>query len=85
MKKALWIGAGIGFIMPIAWGLLSFVLFNVPEGTFAERYWRLNHFFCPLHTLPTLIELPGTAAIYAALALLLVYPCIQFRRNAHAR
>ncbi|HSY37832.1 MAG TPA: hypothetical protein VK814_18905 [Acidobacteriaceae bacterium] len=73
MKKALWIGAGVGFLMPIAWGCLSFVLFNEPEGPAAELYWKLNHFFCPLHALPTVIELPGTAAIYAALSILLVY------------
>jgi hypothetical protein len=85
MKKALWIGAGIGFLMPIAWGFLSFALFNVPEGPAAELYWKLNHFFCPLHALPTILELPGTAAIYALLAILLVYPWIRLKGNANAR
>jgi hypothetical protein len=85
MKKALWIGAGIGFLMPIAWGFLSFALFNGPVGPAAELYWRLNHFFCPFHALPTLIELPGTAAIYAALSILLVYAWLRLKGNADAR
>jgi hypothetical protein len=84
MKMALWIGAGIGFLMPIAWGFLSFVLFSGPEGPAAELYWRLNHFFCPLHALPTLIELPGTAAIYALSTVLLAYPWIRLKRNVDA-
>jgi hypothetical protein len=85
MKMTLWIGAGIGFLMPIAWGFLSFALFNGPEGPAVELYWKLNHFFCPLHALPTLIELPGTAAIYALSAMLLVYPWLRPKGSTQAR
>ncbi len=84
MKKALWIGAGVGFLMPIVWGFLSFALFNFPEGPAAELYWKLNHFFCPLHALPIFLELPGTAAVYALLALPLVYSWTRLKGNANA-
>ena len=84
MKKVLWTGAIIGFLMPIVWGVLGFALFNVPEGHTADLFWKLNHFFCPFHTLPTLFELPGTAAIYAVFAILLVYPWIRLKRSLHA-
>jgi hypothetical protein len=85
MKKALWIGAVIGFLMPIAWGFLSFALFNVPKSPAAELYWKLNHLFCPLHAFPTLIELPGTAFIYAVLTILVVYFQIRLKRSPYAR
>jgi hypothetical protein len=71
MKGSIKVGAVIGFLMPILWGMASFMLFNLPEGPAADRYWRLNHIFCPFFSFPTIIELPLTAGVYALLALLI--------------
>ena len=70
MKRILLTAAAFGLAMPILWGIASFILFNVPEGPAADLYWRLNHFFCPFSNLPTIIELPVTAGLYALIAYL---------------
>ena len=79
MKKALTIGATIGFLMPIVWGFASFVLFNLPEGRAANLYWSLNHTFCPFYRLPTVIELPFTAGLYAGIAIVVAIVIRGFR------
>jgi hypothetical protein len=37
----------IGFFVPIFWGILGFVLFNVPEGSFSHVFWNMVYVSCP--------------------------------------
>ena len=37
----------VGAIVPAVWGILSFLLFNVPEGLFSRAYWGAVYITCP--------------------------------------
>jgi hypothetical protein len=47
LKSHLLLGLRLGAFVPVLWGTLSFMLFNVPEGRFSEVYWKAVHFSCP--------------------------------------
>ena len=47
LKKSGIIGFGIGALVPLFWGVLSMILFNVPEGRFSRIYWRVVYITCP--------------------------------------
>ena len=46
-KRAFLLSAAIGFLVPIFWGVLGFILFNIPEGPFSRAYWDLVYISCP--------------------------------------
>ncbi len=68
-KVALW--AIIGFLMPLFWGITSFVLFSA-KGTWTTAYWYLVYATCPFWLLPGLageILMPVlNAVLYGTLA-----------------
>jgi hypothetical protein len=41
------IGFVIGALVPLLWGVLSFLLFNVREGWFSRAYWHALYIRCP--------------------------------------
>lgn len=50
MKKlgsSLIVGFIIGALVPLFWGILSLILFNVPEGWFSRLYWTAVYLTCP--------------------------------------
>jgi hypothetical protein len=74
-KPILWT-ALVGFLLPIFWGVLGFILFNLKDPFWVRAFWLSVHISCPAWVL-----LPGgvpwtyvtpflNAAIYALLALL---------------
>jgi hypothetical protein len=44
---SLLIGFLVGAIIPLFWGVLGFLLFNVPEGQFSRIYWDAVYLTCP--------------------------------------
>jgi hypothetical protein len=47
LKTPLLFGFLIGAVVPVFWGLLSFLLFNVPEGWISRVYWKAVYTTCP--------------------------------------
>jgi hypothetical protein len=47
VTKLATIGFVVGAIIPAFWGTLSFLLFNVPEGSFSRAYWSVVYTTCP--------------------------------------
>lgn len=47
LKIPLLFGFFIGALVPVFWGMLSFLLFNVPEGWFSQAYWKTVYITCP--------------------------------------
>lgn len=41
------VGFIIGALIPLFWGVLSFLLFNVREGWFSRAYWHAVYITCP--------------------------------------
>ena len=41
------IGFTIGALIPLFWGILGFVLFNVPEGLASHLFWSAVYTTCP--------------------------------------
>lgn len=37
----------LGALVPVFWGVLGFLLFNVPEGTLSRAFWRAVYVTCP--------------------------------------
>jgi hypothetical protein len=70
------VGFIFGALVPLFWGVLSFLLFNVREGWFSRAYWHAVYITCPfwvidgekaLYLMPLL-----NGCLYALLALLLM-------------
>lgn len=67
----------IGFLVPVFWGILSFVLFNAKESAWTTLYWYLVYVTCPFWLLPTstatTILMPFlNALLYGAIAFYLL-------------
>ena len=41
------VGFVVGALIPLFWGILGFLLFNVPEGWFSRAYWNAVYITCP--------------------------------------
>src|SRR5580658_8231674 len=37
----------LGAFVPLMWGILGFVYFNVPEGVFSRAFWQAVYLTCP--------------------------------------
>jgi hypothetical protein len=64
----------VGAFVPLFWGVLGFVLFNVPEGMFSRAFWFAVYFTCPFWIVngeKALILIPLlNGSLYAALFLI---------------
>jgi hypothetical protein len=47
LKRFALFGFIVGALVPLFWGILSFLLFNVPEGWFSRAYWKAVYITCP--------------------------------------
>jgi hypothetical protein len=83
-KFPLLIGFLIGALVPLFWGVLSFLLFNVPEGWFSRAYWHAVYITCPFWRIngeKALVLMPLlNGCMYAIIALVIV----KVRRSASA-
>ncbi len=52
MKRILTVSALIGFAMPVLWGGLGFILFDVPEGRLSDLFWDSVYVTCPPWLIP---------------------------------
>ncbi len=46
-RRPLIVSGVVGFCLPAFWGILSFLLFNLPEGLFSKVFWDLVYITCP--------------------------------------
>ena len=73
--SALLAGFAIGAVVPLFWGILGMLLFNVPEGWFSRVFWRAVYLTCPFWVIgggKALILMPLlNGLMYAALTLLI--------------
>ena len=47
VTKLATIGFVVGAMVPAFWGILSFLFFDVPEGSFSSAYWSAVYITCP--------------------------------------
>jgi hypothetical protein len=45
--KFLVAGFIIGALVPLFWGILSLILFNLPQGRLSDAFWIAVHITCP--------------------------------------
>ncbi len=45
--RTLIVGFAIGALVPLFWGILGFLLFNVPEGLGSRLFWGAVYVTCP--------------------------------------
>jgi hypothetical protein len=69
------VAAVVGFVVPILWGIASFILFNARESIWTKLYWAAVYLTCPFWVLPGItgeLLMPFlNAGLYAVLAFLL--------------
>jgi hypothetical protein len=41
------IGFVVGALVPLLWGVVEFLLFNVPEGSLSRLFWSAVYLTCP--------------------------------------
>ena len=51
-KRVILAAAGVGFLIPICWGVAGFALFNLRESVWSKLFWALVYATCPLWRLP---------------------------------
>jgi hypothetical protein len=47
LRRNLVIGFVVGALVPLFWGVLGFLLFNVPEGSLSRLFWGAVYVTCP--------------------------------------
>src|SRR5260370_42658555 len=73
-KTILWASA-VGFLVPVFWIVLSFILFTVRESKWTDIYWDLVHFTCPVWNLQ---GLGGVGLVMVPVANAILYGLIAF-------
>ncbi len=73
-KRVIW-WTILGFVIPVFWGVASFVFFSARESVWTNVYWGLVYVTCPFWLLPsnttTTVMTPFlNAALYGGLAFL---------------
>jgi hypothetical protein len=53
MKRTVSIATAVGFVVPIFWGVVSFLLFGLPESRAADIFWGVVYITCPPWLIPT--------------------------------
>jgi hypothetical protein len=65
----------VGALVPLFWGIVSFLTFNGPEDWFSRAYWKTVYITCPFWVISgekALVLMPLlNGGLYAALALLI--------------
>jgi hypothetical protein len=74
-KILMW--AAVGFMVPVFWGVLSFILFNAHESLWTDIYWYLVYITCPSWLLPEsslswLVTPLLNACLYGSIAMVIV-------------
>jgi hypothetical protein len=81
------IGFVIGACIPLFWGILAFILFNVPEGLGSRIFWNAVYITCPFWVIEgnkALFLMPLLNGItYALLFGGITSLCRRFSRNTH--
>ncbi len=82
-------GFAIGASVPLFWGVLGMLLFNVPEGWLSQAFWAAVYLTCPFWVIDgakALILMPlFNGLTYAALALLMTMAYASLRRSTAER
>jgi hypothetical protein len=47
LRRNLIIGFAIGALVPLFWGVLGILLFNIPEGSLSRLFWGAVYLTCP--------------------------------------
>ena len=64
------VGFVIGSLVPLFWGILSMILFTLPEGPASRAFWKAVYFTCPFWRLDSAIAMfLLNGMLYAVLAL----------------
>lgn len=75
-KVLLIVGFLVGALIPVFWGILSFLLFNLQEGWFSRAYWKTVYITCPFWRISgekAMVLMPLlNGCLYAALAVCIV-------------
>jgi hypothetical protein len=53
MKKLVIWWAALGFVIPLLWGVVSFIFFSARESVWTNIYWGAVYVTCPFWLLPT--------------------------------
>jgi hypothetical protein len=81
--------AAVGFMVPVFWGVLSFILFNARQSLWTDVYWYLVYVTCPFWLLPEssiswvdLLDTPVlNACLYGSIAMVIVHVRRSLTRN----
>jgi hypothetical protein len=78
-------GFATGASVPLFWGVLGMLLFNVREGWFSRAFWRAVYLTCPFWIIDgdkALILMPlFNGLMYASFALLMTMAYTYIRRE----
>jgi len=76
MRRIAIVSALVGFAVAVLWGLLGFILFNLPEGRLSQVFLGSVYVTCPPWLIPARSPLGNwlvtsflNAALYASLAI----------------
>ena len=77
----------IGFMVPVFWGVLSFILFNARQSLWTDVYWYLVYITCPPWLLPetslSWLDLLDTPVLNACLYGSIATVIARIRRSTH--
>ena len=63
----------LGAVMPLIWGLLGFLWFNLPEGPQSRAFWKAVYLTCPSWSIDGYFLTPLlNALMYTAIAAALI-------------
>jgi hypothetical protein len=84
MKRYVIGWAVLGFVIPLFWGIMSFIFFAAKESIWTNVYWGLVYATCPFWLLPTntmtTVLMPFlNAALYGCLGLIFSPGAPSFR------
>jgi hypothetical protein len=77
-----------GFLVPIFWGVMAFLLWGAPQDRFAELFWQVVYLTCPFWGIDnhSMILLPAlTGVLYAGMAVILTLMIRAYKTIRHRR
>ena len=86
-KRVIW-WAILGFVVPVCWGVASFIFFSARESAWTNFYWGAVYLTCPFWLLPsntaTTVMMPFlNAGLYGGLAFLFLRTRNARGKSAH--